>query len=107
MKLEGIDVIARDDRSEVTAIVGRRTHERLVGWRTVIRVHEVSVTVAANLIEQWCAARDAHLIPADVRHAHVARELPHVAGQQPQSAVPSKFVALLEEQLHPKTNAAE
>src|SRR5207247_2203220 len=64
VELEGINVIARDDRGEIPAVVGRRAHDRCVARRAVVRVDEVGITRVWNTLKQGRAALDVNLVPA-------------------------------------------
>ena len=104
VELRGDDVVARDHRAELEAVVGDAEHVGSVGGRAVVGVHEVVVPERRQGAGDRVVAREPHLVPPDLGHPPVGREAPHRA-RHPTEAVGVALLAVVEQHLEPDADA--
>src|SRR5437588_10512452 len=107
MKLRGPDLAAPDDGGDLPAVVHGGRDQRGVRGDRMIRVDEVRVRAGLNPREERGGPWPRERGPAHVRDLHPPGEADHAAGQDAEPPVDAVLLALLEQQLHPKTDPEE
>src|SRR6266480_2689244 len=107
MKLRGPDIAAPDHGGDLPAVDHGGRDQRGVRGDRLVRVDEVRVRAGLNPREERRWPEHRERVPAHVRDLHPAGEADHAAGQDAEPPVDAVLLALLEQQLHPKTDPEE